>query len=375
MTFSEQCLANTDRSMMLAARLNYLAVRSQDFRRPALHHSCLPCAPPGRPIQFKNETKLADGKIPSRPVGKQWLGLPAWRGLTPAPTDFEAWDRAGANCGLRTGELLGVDIDVKISPDDETPAAQRARRLAGGLQDAIARILERPANSLPRRWRDNSTSCAVFFRWVGDDARKRSWHLQDRETGRQYKIELLASGQQIVVAGVHTSGAELRNNLAEIGFVGLPMVDRGRLDVLIAALAEQAELFGFEWAEHGGFTGTRAASDTGCALLPAQAVEREVWRRRSEWVPALLPAHAATPQKGEWSILSASLGRDLEERLAIYNDGKGAHDYRHAAPAQPAVAYLRVRRNRCSGRNFVRRLPRLWSGRASAVRRGRRAGR
>lgn len=54
---------------------------------------------------------------------------------------------------------------------------------------------------------------------------------------------------------------------------------------------------------------------------PEDHIAREVWQRREEWVPDVLPAHFGARPAGDWRVSSAELDRDLEEDLCIFPDG------------------------------------------------------
>jgi hypothetical protein len=116
-----------------------------------------------------------------RPVGKQWqMGEPPELLLQVAPES--------ANTGLLCRELQVVDIDV-----DDPSISQL--------------ILQVAREHLPRtplvRFRSGSSRVAIIYRSAEGEQHKKV------VSGSAGKVEILGSGQQIVVDGVHPSGAKI----------------------------------------------------------------------------------------------------------------------------------------------------------------------
>ncbi|OWK18889.1 hypothetical protein AJ88_03160 [Mesorhizobium amorphae CCBAU 01583] len=171
-----------------------------------------------------------------------------------------------------------------------------------------------PIERLPLRWRENSTSCMILVRLAGPLG-KRILRLVDTATSREHAVEFLAKGQQIVVGGMHASGARVQSSLPNVPLEALPTLDSAKLDELIPAIVEAARSLGFSLASSKGGSGREMKPP----YAPAVAVHRAVMARRSDWVPSIVPC-APTPDH-EWRITSAELDRDLEEDLAIFPDG------------------------------------------------------
>ncbi|MGA0563672.1 AAA family ATPase [Ancylobacter sp. VNQ12] len=294
-----------------------------------------PCAPPGVNVEFKSGIRLSDGKVPSRFENRRWFGFRGWQAFAPSGGDIAVWaEYPDVNCCLATGDILVLDVDIKIAANEQSAEAQRARALVGAIRGEIARSLATEPDKLPIRERDGSTSCAVFLRWTGAPASKRKWSLTDKATGRTFYVEVLATGQQILVAGRHPSGGAVRSNLAEIGYPDLPRIGFQQLDALAKSLSEVGERHGYDWQEGSKPSETHQRGETG-PFTADQAVERAVWLRRSEWARDILPYDATVPSVGEWSVSSEQLDRDLDERLAIFDNGRGAFDFGTERPHTP----------------------------------------
>jgi KaiC/GvpD/RAD55 family RecA-like ATPase len=113
----------------------------------------------------------------------------AWQTIPVTPDLVSHWARIPGNVGLRTRLFPAVDVDV----DDPTVAR------------AIEQLVVATLGPTARRTRPNSARRALLFRLEGAPFRKRAvkFKLPD---GTFAKVEILADGQQIAVAGMHPSG-------------------------------------------------------------------------------------------------------------------------------------------------------------------------
>lgn len=285
-----------------------------------------PCLPPH--VNFttwdratkQTVEKISDGKVPGEFVGGKWKAMADWPNRTPTDADVALWRTwPGAGVSLATGTVAALDIDVKIGTAETGPEADRGRALVAAIKTLAAEALGLTVDYLPMRWRENSTSCMILVR-LSAPLGKRILHLTDRASGRPCAVEFLAKGQQIVVAGMHTSGARVQSALPNVPLDVLPVLESGRLDALIPAIVEAAEPLGFCLASSKG---SAAGREQKPPYSPAVAVLRQVMARRSDWVPSIVPCTPIADR--EWRITSAELDRDLEEDLAIFSDG--IHDY------------------------------------------------
>lgn len=143
------------------------------------------------------------GKTPARIEGDTWQPLPDWQnGCDPE------WLRHcgghGANVGLRLGvpadgwQYVALDVDLDAGREAERESCLDAARAF--LRDELADTLL-ARETVPYR-------AVILCRLPADaDAgRKVVWRLGDRTGAAMGKLELLAAGQQVVIAGKHHSG-------------------------------------------------------------------------------------------------------------------------------------------------------------------------
>lgn len=140
--------------------------------------------PPGAVLTPTSKVpQAAIGKAPGRklPSGL-WAGYD-WRRHIAAEADVAQWALDGASLGLRADRFPGVDIDV-LDP-----------QLAGIIQDAAFASLGPAAvrtGRAPKR--------LLMYRTDEPFSRMRLW-VTDR--GVEHLVEILGTGQQYVVAGIH----------------------------------------------------------------------------------------------------------------------------------------------------------------------------
>ncbi|MCO5089875.1 AAA family ATPase [Bosea sp. (in: a-proteobacteria)] len=261
---------------------------------------------------------VSDGKLPSKYAGSRWYGLRGWthpRQVTDADIrTWRLWPDAGLCLAL--GEVVAIDIDIKIPTTDHSFAAERARTLVAKIRELVGAEVGRRPDTLATRTRSGTTSTVIFLR-AGAEFFKR-W----LSFGDGYKIEFLAHGQQVVIAGWHKSGDPQHTNLARHAFDSLPVLSQDAFDNTWKQIREAIEAAGFSITEPAGRSrpGKRQAPRTQNEIIWAEAM-----RRRAEWLPSLLPPEVTVPPSGGLRISSEDLERELEEDLAIFPDG--IHDY------------------------------------------------
>jgi hypothetical protein len=265
--------------------------------------------------------KISDGKVPLQFADGRWRGFPGWPKYEPTARDPEAWSNwPDAGLCLVTGVVAGWDIDIKVSPEDSSPEAHAAKELISEIGRVVARKAGVPSvRNLPVRGRGNSTSCVLFVRPT-EPMYKRVLTIFRPGASVTYKVEFLAQGQQVVVAGMHESGAQVRSSLPRFGLQGVPEITPEAVDEAFAEIAALAEDVGYEVGVKGGRPPKAATGP----YKPDEAVTREIMRRRAEWVPYVLPCTPGKPDR-EWRVSSADLDRELEEDISIYPDG--IYDY------------------------------------------------
>ncbi|EBP0013168.1 bifunctional DNA primase/polymerase [Salmonella enterica] len=160
--------------------------------------SLIPVAYAGR---LSPKSKLAPssiGKVPSvyNRLG-EIVGFKDWTKHRATEAEIRKWKQQGCNVGLILGRdrgdglaYLGIDVDTSNS----------------GYQDIVADRLSTRCNTLlPYRGRDNSERRAYII--LAPAVPKHVHKLPD-ENGKTAAIELLGTGQQIVVFGTHPSGGK-----------------------------------------------------------------------------------------------------------------------------------------------------------------------
>lgn len=160
----------------------------------------LPCVPAAPGVQAVEGSALEGkiGKIPSMFNGMGLAhGLKDWQKRPIAPEEVGLWSRdRRLNICIRTGSISGVyaiDVDIEDA------------RLAHEIAVMIGKGGEAPAI---RRTRSNSNKFLVPFRMEGTCPKRIITVVAADKAAKTkpQRIELLATGQQFVAAGTHSSG-------------------------------------------------------------------------------------------------------------------------------------------------------------------------
>jgi hypothetical protein len=190
----------------------------------------------------------------------------AWQTITVTPDLVAAWSRQPGNVGLRTRYFPVLDVDV-----DDRPIA-----------DAVERLVLATLGSTARRVRSNSARRALLFRLEGAPFRKRALKFKLPD-GTFAKVEILADGQQLAVAGLHPSGVpnEWPGGLPAPADLA-PMTEAGR-DELLDLL--RVRLTGLGCVVEGGPKNGATAPQR-----PAPAARADGWEHDEPFVEAALRA-------------------------------------------------------------------------------------
>lgn len=156
------------------------------------------------------------GKVPTE-INRAGLarGLKGWCGRQTTLIEADAWKQdARLGLGLQTRLPRGFDLDLTN---------------VGRIAEAVA-IIKDVAGKLPVRGRDNSKKKLLAFECDDPSLTKHTFRTDDGEL-----IELLADKQQMVIAGVHPSGApyEWEGGLPE---GRLPSLTRAQVDEIAARI-------------------------------------------------------------------------------------------------------------------------------------------
>lgn len=149
-------------------------------------------------------SKMKDmGKVPSRyNRAGEVAGFPEWTKFRASEQDIERWKRnPDYGICLQTRSVRALDIDI---PDFDLMCE------VVEFADAYLRNI-----GLPRRVRANSAKCLLAFRIEGDipkrviKVREKIKNEDGTTAEPAWLIEFLATGQQFIAAGTHSSGARI----------------------------------------------------------------------------------------------------------------------------------------------------------------------
>jgi len=181
------------------------------------------------------------------------VGVPGWTSAQSTGAHVAQWAKDGRlGICVQTRNVRAIDIDIS------DPAIARQ----------IADLIEMDVGKMPMRKRSNSGKCLLVFKMSGDFA-KRVIKTPDGI------IEFLATGQQFIAVGTHTSGVRYEwpgglptsiPTLTEAGFEGL--------------WAGLASVYGIE----GGSTTQRTgAAPTQPRMASDVSDHRHAWLIENEW--------------------------------------------------------------------------------------------
>ncbi len=158
------------------------------------------------------------GKIPH---------VPGWRKMEITSALLARWARSHrGNVGLRTRRFPAIDVDVEDA----------------ALADACERIVLVTLGSTARRTRANTARRLLLYRLEGEPFSKAAVSFST-PGGEPGKVEILADGQQCVVAGGHHTGAAIEWHVGQPSAAGLATIMWQQRDAVLAALrARLAEL-------------------------------------------------------------------------------------------------------------------------------------
>lgn len=190
---------------------------------------------------------LSNGfKIIPIPRGTKVPDIKDWQKIEASPGDLKKWlsnGHARAGCGIITGQVIGVDIDVLT----ESMAKDLEQWCLENIGAAPVRVGKAPKRLLVYRTAPDVTFGKVNSPKFDDPS------LPDNEKGKRQvnKIEILAEGQQFVAYGVHPDtkkpyqwlyGAPLTDYDAD----GLSIITQDDIDNLIEHYGELASEQGWK---------------------------------------------------------------------------------------------------------------------------------
>ena len=279
------------------------------------------------------------GKIPAM---KRWQ-----QKFDVSEEEIRRWEKThplARNTGVLAKFTPGLDIDITIEAAAKA-AEDKARELLEERDDVYVyvRFGLPPKRLIPLR--TDEPFQKLYRRFRAPD-------------GSEHKLEMLADGQQYVVAGIHPDSGEsyawFGSELSAIKRENLPYTRREDAEQLFDAIAKvEIEEHGFvltgasrtnggkaapadPFKTSGRFAHLNSDEELGEGIVPSSVDLREQWRklndaairRYSDWVPDIFPT-ASGSGNGGYRVTSADLGRDLEEDLSFHKDGIkdfGVHD-------------------------------------------------
>jgi hypothetical protein len=177
------------------------------------------------------------GKIPGiRKPNGTWVGRYGWTKEKTTHRSIRTWDKwEGAGACIRTGVVVGVDIDVTDEPLSLAIEAEALKILG----PTPSRIGNAPKRLMPYRTTKPSSKEKDDFT-----------HL---ETGETHAVEILGTGQQFVAEGIHPKTKQPyrweRGDLIELGFEGLTEVTPEQVDEFLNAVSDLMAEAGYRKSE------------------------------------------------------------------------------------------------------------------------------
>ena len=211
-------------------------------------------------VPIDPDSKMAAvGKTPSRINHKgNATGIAKWTQLLTTERDVRSWSREPRyGICLQTRRVRAIDVDI----GDPAHSAE------------VRELVEMLLGTLPCRWRANSGKLLLAFNMPGDFTKR----IIETPHGN---VEFLATGQQFVAHGTHTSGVRYEWENLDLCDVlgGFPEVAPDEFEVVWQALAE---MHGNSVTQRNGMAplGQRSRDDVNdplVAFLDARGVLLEV---------------------------------------------------------------------------------------------------
>ena len=195
-------------------------------------------APPGAALSPMSKLSADNlGKIPGRklPDGT-WVGFRNWINHETTRADAEQWDLDGANVGLRAERFPAIDIDC----ENESLSQQIAEIAHRILGDAPSRTGRAPKRLLLYKTNEPFRKVRLWIERPGNPTR----HL----------VEILGTGQQFVVGGIHPSTMrpyEWNRDITTLGPTKLTTIDQQAVERFLNTLQRELEGEGYTCSREG----------------------------------------------------------------------------------------------------------------------------
>lgn len=294
----------------------------------------IPVAPPGVTISPRSKllpTQL--GKVPGRRnKDGMWAGYAGWLKSQHTVDDVREWMTWGANVGLKADHFPGLDID-----SEDNVISQWIEELAiKHFGEAPCRFGRRPKRLLMY------TTMAPF-------GRLRVWGTKGTPGTASFEkhlVEVLGTGQQYLVYGVHPTGAnyewteDMRAYIPDL----LTPITRAQAEAFREQVAEFFRTLDLEVSFEGdGTPSAKVAADQQALRAPSFEAVFEAM--------AVIPNDGDFDERGKWLnvayALRASLGEEGENEareLFLAWSLKWPGDTAHPGGNDPAVVLEEFRR-------------------------------
>jgi len=237
------------------------------------------------------------GKAPGKRYDNGTWGGYNWRKHVSTQADINQWIQDGANFGLRAGHYPGLDID-SLNPTIVEKVKELAFEILG---PAPVRVGKAPKSLLMYRTAEPFTRMQIML--VSDDT--------------QHLIELLADGQQYLVAGIHASTLRPYTwDQTPPKPADLTAITAEKVNTLFLAIKAYYEKMGFTVKRNGnGIKQERTVAADQSAL---RAPDLDALRL----AVSAIPNNEAFKERDDWLkmgyAIRAACGDDLEEGLDIF---------------------------------------------------------
>lgn len=259
--------------------------------------------PPGATLTPTSTISLSQvGKVPGlKGPNGLWHGYD-WRKHVTTADDVRQWTQTGANIGLKADRFPAVDIDCT----DE--------RLAATLQSLVVRHLGPTACRTGRH-----PKVLLPYRTEEPFGRMRLWI---RYGGETHLVEVLGSGQQYLVHGIHPGTMQpykWDRDTYHLRAQALPLITRDQADAMLDELARAAEMMGGICEREGDGRPSNRLATSDQAALAAPSIEE--LRKVVSLIPNDNDNFPARSDyiKMAYAIKAAAAGDD-EEGYAIFAD-------------------------------------------------------
>lgn len=276
--------------------------------------------PPGAQLSPTSNIKPESvGKAPGRKGPAGWVGY-GWQTMPCTAADAEKMDSTAANIGMRADKFPALDIDC-TDASISTIIERLAIKILGNAPKRIGRF---PKSLLQ-------------YRATEPFGRLRLWAKHENTT---HLVELLASGQQYVVEGIHPGTGKPYTWDKRAGSPSeLAVITRDKVLELFAAIIAETSFLGVECEQEG--SGLYTADKANVPQVQLKAPSIDALRAAVELIPNDAPSYDEYVEMGI-AIKAASAG-DLHNGLEIFQEWAGRWEHGDNKPDSVARDWARMK--------------------------------